>query len=159
MCMYTVCVYMYVYIQSCVCMLSCAFVLSCVICIYLVTCLYNVMCMCVVMYIYTVACINNFMYVQLFAMQWMLGKCRSIYTIVDISTYGMGSPSVYVLVFIGYWIKKFLGPMTGQNRARWKFQAKMEDRVREMPCSHCRRQTLDRTLPVGHNHMAIHKLI
>lgn len=32
-------------------------------------------------------------------------------------------------------------------------------RVKEKPCSRRRRQTLNRILPVGHNHMAIHRFI
>ena len=69
-----------------------------------------------------------------------------------------GSPLYTRNMLYYHWlIKKLLQPMAGQNIARLEeIYRKKEDRVREKPCT----TTGDhRTLSVGHNHIAIHRLI
>ena len=42
------------------------------------------------------------------------------------------SPLYAVNMFYYHWlIKKLFGPMTGQNRARWEFQAEIEEKRRQ----------------------------
>ena len=57
-----------------------------------------------------------------------------------------------------------LGPLqhrVGQGGSSKQIEEEKVGRVRKKPCSHHRRQMLDkdRTLLVGHNHVAIHRLI